>query len=140
MIKKQNMIYITRKEHFSSAHKLNNPALSEEQNLEIYGKCNNFHGHNYYIEVTLAGEPDKDSGYVMDLKKLKEIIHKNIIDKVDHKYLNDTELFKDIVPTTENMAMVFWDQLIDKVTSENVRLYSIRLYETEKNYVEYRGE
>lgn len=134
------MIYITRKEHFSSAHKLHNPELSDEKNIEIYGKCNNFHGHNYYIEVTLKGEPDKQSGYVMDLKKLKTIIHTSIIDKVDHKYLNEVEMFQNIVPTTENMVLVFWNVLKDEVKTNNSDLHSIKLYETAKNYVEYRGE
>jgi 6-pyruvoyltetrahydropterin/6-carboxytetrahydropterin synthase len=133
------MIYITRKEHFSSAHKLHNPSLSDERNLEIYGKCNHFHGHNYHIEVTLKGEPDKDSGYVMDLKKLKKILHEFIIDKVDHKYLNEVEMFKNIVPTTENMALIFWELIKDRVKSHSAELHSIRIYETEKNYVEYKG-
>ncbi len=134
------MIYITRKEHFSSSHKLENKGLSQERNEEIFGKCNNFHGHNYYIEVTLAGTPDSQSNYVMDLKLLKQIIGEEILDKVDHKFLNETDMFKGIIPTTENMAVIFWKALVDKVKRENVKLYSIKLYETEKNYVEYRGE
>lgn len=133
------MIYITRREHFSAAHKLHNPDLSDEKNLDIYGKCNNFHGHNYYLEVTLKGEPDKDSGYVMDLKKLKKIIHSEILDKVDHMFLNDVEMFEGVVPTTERMAMVFWKVLADKVKSDSAELHSIRLFETDKNYVEYKG-
>ncbi|HMS33515.1 MAG TPA: 6-carboxytetrahydropterin synthase [Ignavibacteria bacterium] len=134
------MLYITRKEHFSSSHQLDNPNLSKEKNEEIFGKCNNFHGHNYYIEVTLAGTPDKDSSYVMDLKLLKIIIHEEILDKVDHKFLNELEMFRDVIPTTENMVIKFWAALEPKVNRSNVKLYSIRLYETEKNYVEYRGE
>jgi 6-pyruvoyltetrahydropterin/6-carboxytetrahydropterin synthase len=134
------MIYTTRKEHFSSAHKLHNPNLSDKENLEIYGKCNHFHGHNYYMEVTLKGEPDKDSGYVMDLKKLKEILHSVIIDKVDHKYLNEVDMFKNVVPTTENMVLVFWKKLNNEVKTPNSELHSIKLYETDKNYVEYKGE
>jgi len=134
------MLYITRKEHFSSSHKLENPGLSKERNEEIFGKCNNFHGHNYYIEVTLAGIPDTESSYVMDLKLLKVIIHEEILNKVDHRYLNELDMFKGIVPTTENMALRFWEALKPRVNSENVKLYSIKLYETDKNYVEYRGE
>lgn len=134
------MLYITRKEHFSSSHKLDNPKLSKKKNAEIFGKCNNFHGHNYYIEVTLAGTPDTESNYVMDLKLLKKIITSEILDKVDHKYLNEVEMFKGIIPTTENMAVKFWEALEKKVNKKNVKLYSIRLFETEKNYVEYRGE
>jgi len=134
------MLYITRKEHFSSSHKLDNPKLSKERNEEIFGKCNNFHGHNYYIEVTLAGIPDKESSYVMNLKLLKIIIHEEILNKVDHRYLNEVDMFKGIIPTTENMALRFWEALKPRVNSENVKLYSIKLYETDKNYVEYRGE
>lgn len=134
------MLYITRKEHFSSSHKLDNPSISKERNEEIFGKCNNLHGHNYYIEVTLAGTVEKESNYVMDLKILKLIIHEEILNKVDHRFLNDLEMFKDIIPTTENMAVKFWEVLEPKVKRDNVNLYSIRLYETEKNYVEYKGE
>jgi 6-pyruvoyltetrahydropterin/6-carboxytetrahydropterin synthase len=134
------MLYITRKEHFSSSHKLENTKLSNKKNDELFGKCSNFHGHNYYIEVTLAGTPDPESNYVMDLKLLKKIIHDEIISKVDHKFLNEIEMFQGIIPTTENMAIKFWEALKDKVKRDNVKLYSIKLYETEKNYVEYRGE
>ncbi|MBL0105914.1 MAG: 6-carboxytetrahydropterin synthase [Ignavibacteria bacterium] len=134
------MLYITRREHFSSSHKLENSGLSQQKNEELFGKCNNFHGHNYYIEVTLAGTPDPESNYVMDLKLLKQIIHEEILDKVDHKFLNEIDMFKDVIPTTENMAVLFWKALVGKVKRENVRLYSVKLYETEKNYVEYRGE
>lgn len=133
------MLYITRKEHFSSSHKLENPKLSKELNEDIFGKCNNFHGHNYYIEVTLAGTPDIESSYVMDLKLLKKIIHEEIIYKVDHKFLNEVDLFKGVIPTTENMAVIFWKVLEPKVKRINASLYSVKLYETEKNYVEYRG-
>lgn len=134
------MLYITRKEHFSSSHKLENTGLSQQKNEELFGKCNNFHGHNYYIEVTLTGTPDPESNYVMDLKLLKQIIHEEILDKVDHKFLNETDMFKGVIPTTENMAVLFWKALVEKVKRNNVRLYSVKLYETEKNYVEYRGE
>jgi 6-pyruvoyltetrahydropterin/6-carboxytetrahydropterin synthase len=134
------MIFITRKEHFSASHKLENPSLSIERNAEIFGKCNNLHGHNYYMEVTLCGTPDEESGYVMDLKKLKAILLECIIKKVDHSFLNELDIFKDTIPTTENMTRVFWDILKDKINKDNVKLYSIKLYETEKNSVEYRGE
>lgn len=134
------MIYITRKEHFSSSHKLENPLLSKERNEEIFGKCNNFHGHNYFIEVTLKGEPDKESNYVMDLKLLKKIIFEEIIEKVDHKFLNDLDIFNNIIPTTENMAVIFWKLLENRLKQYNAALYSVKLYETEKNFVEYRGE
>jgi 6-pyruvoyltetrahydropterin/6-carboxytetrahydropterin synthase len=132
------MLYITRKEHFSASHMLNNPKISKKRNEEIFGKCNNFHGHNYYLEVTLCGEPDKDSGYVFDLKKLSKVISKEILLKVDHKYLNEVEMFKGINPTTENMAKIFWDILKPKLKSKTAQLYSIKIYETEKNIIEYR--
>lgn len=133
------MIYITRKEHFSASHILKNSSLSDGKNQQLFGKCNNFHGHNYYIEVTLSGTPEKESGYLMDLKKLKIIIEKEILIKVDHKFLNEIEIFKGIIPTTENMAIKFWELLEPKVKNKNVKLYSIKLYETDKNFVEYRG-
>lgn len=134
------MLYITRKEHFSASHRLDNPGFNKKKNTDLFGKCNNFHGHNYYLEVTLAGTPDKDSGYVMDLKKLNKIILNTIINKVDHKFLNDVEMFKGTVPTTENMAIIFWKVLESKVKMKNARLYSIKLFETEKNFVLYKGE
>ena len=87
------MLLVTRIEHFSSSHILRNPNLSEERNKEIFGKCNNFHGHNYYLEVTLKGEPDIESGYVFDLKELKAIIEENILKIVDHNFLNDLDIF-----------------------------------------------
>lgn len=134
------MIYITRREHFSASHILENINLSKEINKELFGKCNNFHGHNYYLEVTLAGTPHPDSSYVMDLKKLKEIITNEILNEVDHKFLNELGMFRDIIPTIENMALVFWKILSEKISEDNVKLYSVRIYETEKNFVEYRGE
>lgn len=132
------MIFITRKEHFSASHKLINPKISSKNNELIFGKCNNFHGHNYYIEVTLCGEPNNDSGYVFDLKKLSKIISKEILQKVDHKYLNELDIFKNTIPTTENMVKIFWDILKPKLKTKNARLYSVKLYETEKNIVEYK--
>lgn len=134
------MIYITRREHFSASHILRNLNLSKENNEDIFGKCNNFHGHNYYLEVTLCGTPDKTSGYVMDLKELKRILNDEIISKVDHKFLNEVEMFEDTIPTTENIAMIFWNIIKDKIHRDNVKLYSIKIYETEKNIIEFRGE
>lgn len=133
------MLYITRREHFSSSHILQNNALSAAENDRLFGKCNAFHGHNYYLEITIKGTPDPNSGYVMDLKKLKEILHENIIDKVDHKFLNDVDMFKGINPTTENMAVVFWNILKDVLKSDNCELYSVKIFETEKNFVVYKG-
>jgi 6-pyruvoyltetrahydropterin/6-carboxytetrahydropterin synthase len=135
------MIYLTRKEHFCASHVLSNPKFSEKQNFEIYGKCANphGHGHNYEIEVTVAGKPDKDTGMILDLKKLSEIIEKEIIDKVDHKHLNiDVDFLKGILPTAENLAMAFWKILKPKI--ESGKLYSIKVSETTNNFAEYRGE
>ncbi|MCX6157828.1 MAG: 6-carboxytetrahydropterin synthase [Ignavibacteriota bacterium] len=134
------MLYITRREHFSASHTLHNKNLSKEENEVLFGKCNSFHGHNYYMEVTLAGEINPKSGYVMDLKKLNEILLDKVINIVDHKFLNDVGIFKSIIPTTENMAMVFWKELKDVLKADNHRLYSIKLYETEKNFVIYKGD
>jgi 6-pyruvoyltetrahydropterin/6-carboxytetrahydropterin synthase len=135
------MVYVTRKAEFSAAHRLFNPEFSDEQNAAIFDKCNNpsGHGHNYTIEVTVAGDPDQETGYVMDLKKLHRLMEKEILEKVDHKHLNyDVEFLKGIIPTAENLAISFWKILRPKITEG--RLYSVRVYESEKNYVEYRGE
>lgn len=134
------MIYVTRKAEFSAAHRLFNPRFSDAENEAIFGKCNNplGHGHNYVVEVTVAGEPSKDTGYVIDLKSLKDIVDTEIIDKVDHKHLNhDVDFLRGIIPTAENLAVAFW-----KVLDQNIlgRLHSIKLYESDKNFVEYKGE
>ena len=135
------MIYVTRREIFSSSHRLFNPNFSDEENERLFGKCNNLngHGHNYILEVIVAGEVDPNTGYVIDLKVLKEIIKKNVISKVDHKNLNlDVDFLKGKIPTAENIAIGIWDQLNNKLPSG--KLYSIRLYGTENNYVEYKGK
>ncbi len=135
------VIYVSRKETFSASHRLFNKNLSDEENQKIFGKCSNpnGHGHNYVLEVIIQGEPDPSTGYVIDLKLLKTIIRENVINKVDHKNLNlDVDFLKDIIPTTENIAAGIWKQLKDKIPSG--RLYSVKLYETEKNFVEYKGE
>lgn len=135
------MLYVTRRETFSSAHRLYNPNLSDEENDRLFGKCNNpnGHGHNYVLEVVVAGEPDPQTGYVIDLKKLKTIIRENVINKIDHKHLNlDVEFMEDIIPTAENIAVKIWEQLVDKIPSG--KLYSVKVYETENNYAEYKGE
>lgn len=134
------MIYVTRRETFSASHRLFNPKLSDAKNIELFDKCANphGHGHNYVLEVTVAGEPAEDSGYVMDIKTLKEIIRKEITAKVDHKHLNlDVDFLKGINPTSENVAKAFWDILKDKIKGGS--LYSIKLHETENNSVEYKG-
>jgi 6-pyruvoyltetrahydropterin/6-carboxytetrahydropterin synthase len=135
------MIYVTRRVTFSASHRLFNPRLSEKENEELFDKCanRNGHGHNYVMEVTVVGEPKERTGYVVDLKRLKEILKLEIVEKVDHKHLNeDVDFMKGIIPTAENLARVFWNILQPKIPDG--RLYSIRLHETENNVVEYRGE
>jgi 6-pyruvoyltetrahydropterin/6-carboxytetrahydropterin synthase len=135
------MVYVTRRATFSASHRLYNPQLAKEENIALFDKCANEmgHGHNYVLEVTVAGEPDGMSGYVIDLKKLKEVLRSEILDKVDHKHLNhDVDFLRGINPTAENVAMAFWRILQPRITDG--KLYSIRLHETENNVVEYRGK
>lgn len=129
---------IIRKEHFNSAHRLNNPNWSEEKNREVFGKCNNpnFHGHNYQLEVRVTGDVDPETGYVMDVKVLKDIIRKNVLERYDHKNLNlDVSDFKNLNPTVENIAQVVYTHIL-KDLPEGLEL-KIRLYETERNIAEY---
>ncbi len=131
-------VSVYRKEHFNAAHRLNNPAWDEHKNAAVFGKCNNphYHGHNYELIVKLTGYPDKETGYVIDLKILSDIIQNNILDKFDHKNLNeDCAEFKNLNPTAENIAMVIYSILRDKISIELD--LQIRLYETERNFVEY---
>lgn len=135
------MVYVTRKETFSAAHRLFNPSFSDEKNSEVFGSCSNprWHGHNYILEVTVAGEPDKHTGFVIDLKVLKNIINEHILEKTDHKNLNtETDFLKGIIPSAENISRAIFNELKDKLPSG--RLFSVKLFETDKNFVEYRGE
>lgn len=137
------MIYVTRREVFSSAHRLFNPNFSDEENEKIYDKCNNVngHGHNYTLEVIVAGEIDTQTGYVIDLKILKEIIRENVIKKVDHKNLNlDVDFLKEKIPTAENIAVGIFNQLQLKLKLPNAHLHGVVLRETENNFVTYYGE
>ncbi len=139
------MIYVSRKEHFNAAHKLYNPNWSKEKNEEVFGPCanENWHGHNFEMIVTVKGEPDPDTGYVMDLKILSDIIKAEITDKVDHKNFNlDVPFMAGIIPSSENIVSQFWKILEPKVNavSPNAHLHSIRLYETPRNFVDYFGE
>jgi len=135
------MIYVTRRETFNSAHRVYNPKLSNEENFKVFGNCSNpnWHGHNYVLEVVVAGEVNPETGYVIDLKILKKIIRENVIEKVDHKNLNlEVDFMKDVQPSAENIAIQIWKQLMGKIPSG--RLFSVKLYETENNYFEYKGE
>ena len=134
-------VYITRRETFAAAHRLFLPELSDEENYKLFGKCSNpnWHGHNYTLEVVVAGVADPKTGFVLDIKKLKEIIKINILEKVDHKNLNtETDFMKGNNPTSENLVLAIWEQLKDKILGG--KLNSVKLFETENNYFEYRGE
>jgi 6-pyruvoyltetrahydropterin/6-carboxytetrahydropterin synthase len=135
------MIYITRKLDFCASHRLHNPAFSDDKNKEVFGLCNNpnGHGHTYTLEVTIKGEVDPECGMVMDFKHLKQLIKTEIIAKVDHKNLNiDVPFLNGVISTVENMAIIFWDILEPKI--KNGVIYEIKLYESERNYVIYRGK
>jgi len=131
-------VAVFRKEHFNAAHRLHNPAWDDKKNEKVFGKCNNpnYHGHNYDLIVKIIGEPDPETGYVIDLKMLSDLIKENVLKKFDHKNLNlDTDEFKNLNPTAENIAMVIYTILRQKI---NQQLYlQVRLYETERNFVEY---
>jgi len=135
------MVSVIRKASFCAAHRLFNPAWSDEENKRVFGKCNNpnGHGHNYTVEVAVTGKIPPETGMVIDLKVLAEIIERELIDRVDHKHLNhDVDFMRGIIPTAENIAVAFWKILAPKITSGT--LQSIRLYESDNNIVEYRGE
>ncbi len=131
-------VKVSRKEHFNAAHRLFNPDWSDEKNLEVFGKCSypNFHGHNYEVIVSVIGEPDAATGYVYDMKVLSDIIKENVLNKFDHKNLNlDTEAFRNLNPSAENIAIVIWNILREKI--DLTLDLKITLYETERNFVEY---
>jgi len=140
IIRKNVKITVFRKAHFNAAHRLHNPNWSDDKNQEIFGKCNNpnYHGHNYQLEVSVRGEIDPETGYVIDMKVLKDLIKEHVEDRYDHKNLNlDTEDFKNLNPTAENIAAVIWNTLRAVISSE-LEL-KVRLYETERNFVECEG-
>jgi len=134
-------VYVTRRVHFNAAHRLHNPEKSDAWNREVFGKCNspNYHGHNYVLKVTVAGEPDPDTGYVIDLGDLKQLLHERVIDKVDHKNLNlEVDFMEGVLPSTENFIVAIWNEL--EGTLPSGRLHRLQLYETERNMAEYMGE
>lgn len=136
-----NRITVFRKEHFNAAHRLHNPAWSAEQNKAVFGLCNNenFHGHNYELIVMVSGEIDPETGYLIDLKLLSDLIKEEVLNRFDHKNLNlDTQEFKNLNPTAENIAVVIYQLL--KAKLEEKYTLKIRLYETERNFVEYPTE
>lgn len=134
-------VYLTRRSVFSASHRLHSEQLSAEENRELFGKCNspNGHGHNYVLEVTVRGEPDPKTGIVINLVDLKHAIEDAVLEKVDHKHLNlDVQEFRNINPTAENMAVVFWKMLEPRLPKG--LLYEIKLHETENNVAIYKGE
>jgi 6-pyruvoyltetrahydropterin/6-carboxytetrahydropterin synthase len=136
------MIYITRRERFSAAHRLYNPEWSTEKNFQTYGKCSNpnWHGHNYELWVTVKGNIDPKQGYLVDLKVLSEIITGNIIDKIDHRNINlEVDFMKGKMISTENLAISIWEQIEPHIRKLNVELHSVKVQETENNYAEYFG-
>ncbi len=135
------MVYLTRKAEFSASHLYHNPALSAEENRRIFGKCNNPHGHgnNYTLEVTVKGEVDPRSGFVVDLKELKDILNREVLDALDHRFLNkEVPEFAKQIPTTENIAIAVWQRLEPKL--RRAKLHRVRLYETPDLFVDFYGE
>jgi len=137
------LVYITRRERFNAAHKLWNESWSEEENIRIFGKCanKNWHGHNYELFVTVKGEPDADTGCIIDLKDLSRILKEMVIDKLDHRNLNlDVPFMSGIMASTENLAVAIWKQIQEKIEAHGCTLHSVRVHETENNFAEYLGE
>lgn len=135
------MVYLTRRAEFSASHFYHNPKLSPEENQRIFGKCNNphGHGHNYVVEVTVAGEVDERTGFVIDLKWLKDLVNREVIDPLDHRHLNkEIPEFRDQIPTTENLAISIWKRLDGKLNG--AKLHRVRLYETDDLFVDVYGE
>jgi len=138
------MIFVSRQEHFNAAHKLYNPNWSKEKNVEVFGPCanENWHGHNFDLIVTVKGDPHKDTGFVVDLKQLSQLIRNKVIDKLDHKNLNlDVDFMEGKMASTENLAIEIWKILEPEIVILNntAQLHRIKLYETPRNFVEYFG-
>ena len=134
------MFLITRKAEFSASHRLARPDWSDEKNQEVFGLESQTHGHNYVLEVTVAGQVDPTHGMIMDLKELKDIINDEVVEPWDHRHLNhEAPPFDRVIPTTENLASEVWKRLAPKIEGGGSRLHSIRLYETPDLYVDYSG-
>jgi 6-pyruvoyltetrahydropterin/6-carboxytetrahydropterin synthase len=137
------MIYLTRRERFSAAHRMFRPDWSDEINSKVFGKCSNpnWHGHNYILWVTVKGEPSPETGFVMNMTMLKEIILRKVIDVLDHRNLNtEVDFMKGKIATTENLAMAVWAELEQEIAKEGALLHCIKIEETENNTVEYYGK
>ncbi len=136
------MIYITRRERFNAAHRLFKEEYSDAENLEVFGKCSNpnWHGHNYELFVTVKGNVDPETGFLVNLKALSALIRKKVIEKIDHKNINlEVDFMQGKMASTENLAMAIWDQLNEAVTTLGATLHCVKIYESENNYVEYFG-
>lgn len=136
------MIYITRRERFNAAHRLFKPEYSDEQNLEVFGKCSNpnWHGHNFTLFVTVKGEVNPDTGFLVNLKNLSALIDERVIEKLDHRNINlEVDFMMGKLASTENLAIGIWNELSESITEMGATLHSIKLYETENNFVEYLG-
>lgn len=137
------MVYITRRETFTAAHKLFHTGWSDEKNMEVFGKCANpnWHGHNYTLLVTVKGEKNPETGFVANLTEVSKVIMEKVVNKVDHKNLNlDVDFMKDKLPTTEILAEEIWKQIEKPINALGCKLHCVKVQETEKNYVEYFGE
>jgi len=136
------MIFITRREHFNAAHRLFRPEFSDDQNLNVFGKCSNpnWHGHNYTLFVTVSGEVDPSTGFLVNLKDLSTIIEQRVIEKLDHRNINlEVDFMAGKLASTENLAIGIWNELFEPIVAIGASLHSIKLYETENNFVEYFG-
>jgi 6-pyruvoyltetrahydropterin/6-carboxytetrahydropterin synthase len=136
------MIYITRRERFSAAHRMFRQEWTDEKNQEVFGKCSNpnWHGHNYDLYVTVKGDISEENGYVLNMSRLKEIIREKVISKIDHKNINlEVNFMKGRIATTENLAIAIWDEIKGAVEEKGAELHCVRIDETENNSVEYYG-
>lgn len=136
------MIYITRRERFNAAHRLFRDDFTDEQNMEIFGKCSNpkWHGHNYELFVTVRGEINKETGFLVNLKRLSRIIRENVISQLDHKNINlEVDFMKGKLASTENLAVGIWEKLDEHIKQLGIELHCVKVTESENNYVEYYG-
>jgi len=141
-VKKKAMVYITRREHFNAAHRLFRPEFSDEKNEQVFGKCSNpnWHGHNYIMYVTVKGNVNPDTGFVMNLKELSVIIKTHILEPLDHKNMNlEVPFMQGIMPSTENLAIAIWNEIEKHLQHTGAHLHCVRIEETENNAVEYYG-
>jgi len=137
------MIYITRRERFNAAHRLFKPEYSDEQNLQVFGKCSNpnWHGHNYTLFVTVKGDVNADTGFLVNLKDLSALIDQSVIEKLDHRNINlEVDFMAGKLASTENLAISIWNELAVPISAMGASLHSIKVYETENNFVEYFGQ